>query len=695
MFAPPAFLLFIFVVIGAFFYLLRWQVKGKGPWKLRLCGLPLSRQGLTANTLFMGAIGCGKSAGGVFPSIEQLLSEPPDSRTGIGVGGGLFLDIKSPMADLVSACAARQGRTVVNVSPGADAVTFNLIDPEADPAEVAANLWAIVNAVCNLGEAGDNLDFGNEFRRFVHFAVEALRQGRKGTEVTVSDIYEFAGRERAIHEVLHDLPPAPSAARDYFVEFWLKLEGPTKQCIIGFIIEAFGEFSTDPVLKRQFCVPTSFRFRDCSDKGLLVTLSAPPKYFRVARVIGMALKQQFQSMTCYRFTEPSIQDSPLLILAMEEAQLYVTGGDAITASDSNWLALTRQMGVVVIASVQSEDCLVAAMGEEKANVFLAKWGNRVWFMNTSARTNQRAESLLGRVLPSGKPRFAAVDFARLATLESVAATFASGERPAVVRHQNTPNRFVVAQSPVVPAPPSGVETEAEAARNSLFSVGEKRFLAICAILAVMAVAIAIYGTWKRNSPQPPRIHVEKNIASSNASEADPTQAVAHPFAKAKTVRRVDGESEDEPISNFGPVSEPDDAALSRLAATLRKDPSAQQSPAPRQHFPMENDFATQTDAALGASPYYFRTRQGWLVPLTEIRDTRYQDLSPLFDERNLEVWVIGSEKPIIIQEAEFPFFLAKVKGLASRADAAVPLAPHPELDIPQIPDRAVNLDPSR
>jgi hypothetical protein len=200
--------------------------------------------------------------------------------------------------------------------------------------------------------------------------------------------------------------------------------------------------------------------------------------------------------------------------------------------------------------------------------------------------------------------------------------------------------LIVDEAPEVPAqtPVAAVgEPEAKPKRPSVYA--NPIFIAA---FALMTVLLLFFADLALNSPSH-SVRVTKNADAAITGKALPGGLIAHPSTEAKTAQvRVE-------------ESQPSLA-------------------------PTENNFATQVDAALAASPYYFRSHEGWLVPLTEIRDTQYDDFRPIADETNLRVWIVGREKPIYIGEKDFPAFIAKIRALTGKTQGA------PTSDMHRLPD---------
>jgi len=183
----------------------------------------------------------------------------------------------------------------------------------------------------------------------------------------------------------------------YLMDTWEKLEPKTKSIVQSVVGQMFGEFLTDNNLQESFCSPATYSFDDCISKGTFFCFVPGRDYEATSRVMGTALKTDFQSRMLARPSMSRMNKSRKILKIIDECHIYAVAGGSTGQGDENFNSLSRQSNVINVDATQSDASLISVTGKDKADVYLQSYGGRVWFQNSNERTNESAAKLCGKL----------------------------------------------------------------------------------------------------------------------------------------------------------------------------------------------------------------------------------------------------------------------------------------------------------
>jgi len=366
------------------------------------CGLIVDRPGIYGNTLITGEVGCGKIMGGLKPALTEILNGA--SSTALGTVGGLVLDGKGDLAEFVSRLAGsipviHPGIDVRLVAPGAiggETECINLLCPSASAAQTAA----LLSGLClrNLDRPIDNSTNTRNLTNFLEACLMGLRLKNPERDVTLADLCELVeGSETRFGELTRALPSTATVPLHYFNVVWPGITPSRKTAITRSFLDRFGEFAQTPSLREQFSGKSTFDFSACVASNQCVLFYTAPAFGHLNGLIGTMLKARFQSEVMALFSSDSVSPPSRehsVLLVGDDMASYI--GDV--EQETQWLTLSRSMQVINLWTLNSDDWLSAYVGVQNETTLLHQFANRVWFSNTSTRTNERAEKICGLAL---------------------------------------------------------------------------------------------------------------------------------------------------------------------------------------------------------------------------------------------------------------------------------------------------------
>lgn len=300
-------------------------------------------------------------------------------------------------------------------------LTFNICPPSLGPAELASRLTSMSkNASGGGGGGGDNSFWDDATKKHIGWCVMLLREVNQDAEVTAIDLNQMTTNEDRIedevsklHKVIQEKEMLCSSLtggekealagellilkdmQNYFESEWGELDQRTKSNLQATITNLFGQFMSDPKLRRVFCTSSSFKIEEIMQSGKIFTLVAP-EYESAARVFGTALKLEFQALLRRRPAQSHFNKERFILFMCDEAQNYVTAGGSDNTGDENFMALSRQSKVCNIIATQSDSSIINVIGEKAAPVYYQGFGSRIWYQNLDPKTNDLAAKILGK-----------------------------------------------------------------------------------------------------------------------------------------------------------------------------------------------------------------------------------------------------------------------------------------------------------
>jgi type IV secretory pathway TraG/TraD family ATPase VirD4 len=367
---------------------------------LRLGGFTWSMEDFCRGWLITGQIGTGKTSGAINTMLWQVTRSCP-------TWGGVCVDDKGLYWETLSSMLRRLGREqdliLLQVRP-TDASpewkpthTFNFLDEPHLPYSAKAKI--ICDVAASLGQRTEQSFFRVQAQVQMEFAFQVLATAE--LPVTLENAYNLLTSDSVLKDVMellaqNNTPVAKQLAEHYEGAFRSQ---PAEQ--LGGIkttVANFLKYFTDPGIAEVFCpAKSSFSFDDL-DRGKIICISLPQRYYVERRYINTLLKLAFYSHALRRFDKPAVSrvKDNLLILWADEAQKIVTASDD-GMSDYNVVDVIREARATVVAATQSYQSLMPPMGEErKAKVFIANMANRVTFCAADEESARIAADTLGK-----------------------------------------------------------------------------------------------------------------------------------------------------------------------------------------------------------------------------------------------------------------------------------------------------------
>lgn len=299
---------------------------------------------------------------------------------------------------------------------------YNIVEPHK-PAPEAANRLNLISTLAE-GEkqSGENAYWYKRARAHIGSCIELWRAAYDETpQATAQNIYkitqqdDFCKKQVKLVETkikgmseeldkLTDFSDRVSVERDiermtsivkYFTEEWGKYDTKTKTIVGSVVANAFDTFNKDPILQDSFCQPKTFSFEQCIQEGKIFVLVAGEEYETVAKILGTALKMDFQSTVLSRMQRSELNQKRKIMLLNDECQKFVVAGGSQGAGDENFMSLCRQSKCFNINATQADSWIISVVGKENSDVYLQNYNGRIWFRTNDKETAEKAEQLCG------------------------------------------------------------------------------------------------------------------------------------------------------------------------------------------------------------------------------------------------------------------------------------------------------------
>lgn len=382
-------------VCGWLWLVARWR--GSDDVVVRLKGLTWSRHTFCQHFLITGATGSGKTLSGILPLLFQVFKHQPRF-------GGLCVDVKGVLHDLVGGMAAHFGRTddvvLLEVRPSDASADwrprhrFNLVGDRSIPFATYAR--CVVDTAVALGSRHEQSFFRRAAQIHIGKALEAL--AALDYEVTLENAHNLLVNPPDTQAAVAQLASreGPHALAEHFRNY---LAQPPEQLagITGTIANYLHYFTLPPIAE-VFCRDSTFALGDV-DQGKIICLALPQRYQTERRFVGTFLKLLFYTHAQSRFDVPRAERAHhnLLLLLADECQHFVTASED-GLSDHSVVDLIREAGVAVIAATQSTTSLVPVLGVEQARVFTLNLRNRLIFTAADEADARASAEFLGKII---------------------------------------------------------------------------------------------------------------------------------------------------------------------------------------------------------------------------------------------------------------------------------------------------------
>jgi hypothetical protein len=374
--------------------------------------LTLPELGLYTGILVVGAPGRGKTAGCLYPFLQQLLAvyaHEPERRL-----AGLVIDPKGNAIRDIHAMAAAVGRVGDLVPMTVHSARYNVIHrPELSASALAAVIGSL-SANLSVGRPGE-VFWEMTSRELAMQVIRLLRlqatAGLRKDPPTMVDLYRLASAPeafaRSVEELLRverRLWPSPDQAELEALRYWvqnslLPADERTRSNIAAQLSMLTSMFD-DPALRHAFCPSLeeeSFPgFDRLLEEGKVVVLSLPEEEVgkTVSSVVGTLVKLNFQGAVLRRLARADGANATVGRACFFLADEFDTVASA--PADASFFSRCREARCVNAVAIQSYASLGAKMRREEVDRVLANLATKVWLGLEDAPTARAAAELCGR-----------------------------------------------------------------------------------------------------------------------------------------------------------------------------------------------------------------------------------------------------------------------------------------------------------
>lgn len=299
---------------------------------------------------------------------------------------------------------------------------YNIVEPQKPAPEAAMRLNLISTLAEGEKQTGENAYWYKRARAHIGSCIELWRAAYDETpQCTAQAIYKITQQDdycrkqvklveqkiKSIQEevaTIQDFGDRVSLEREaermtsivkYFTEEWGKYDSKTKTIVGSVVANAFDTFNKDPVLQDSFCQPKTFSFEQCINEGKIFVLVAGDEYETVAKILGTALKMDFQSVVLSRMHRSELNQNRKIMMVNDECQKFVVAGGSQGAGDEHFMSLCRQSKCFNINATQADSWIISVVGKENSEVYLQNYNGRIWFRTNDKETAEKAEQLCG------------------------------------------------------------------------------------------------------------------------------------------------------------------------------------------------------------------------------------------------------------------------------------------------------------
>lgn len=374
--------------------------------------LTVPEPGLYTGILVVGAPGRGKTAGCLYPFLQQLLAvhcQEPLKRL-----AGLIIDPKGNAVQDIRAMAAAVGRADDLVPITVESARYNVIHrPELSASALAAVIGSL-SANLNAGRPGE-VFWEMTARELAMQVIRLLRlqmaAGLRKDPPTMVDLYRLASAPETLAKGVEELMRSPQllgtnpdqaeleALRYWVTNSLLPADERTRSNIAAQLSMLTSMFD-DPLLRRAFCPSAEEEtfpgFNSLLAEGRVVVLSLPEEEVgkTVSSVVGTLVKLNFQGAVLRRLSSAQGANAEVGRACFFVADEFDTVASA--PADAAFFSRCREARCVNAVAVQSYASLGAKMRHEEVERVLANLATKIWLGLEDAPTARAAAELCGR-----------------------------------------------------------------------------------------------------------------------------------------------------------------------------------------------------------------------------------------------------------------------------------------------------------
>jgi hypothetical protein len=289
---------------------------------------------------------------------------------------------------------------------------YNIVNNNIEPAEATRRL-RLVGQLLNSGKpGGDNKFWDDGAENHVLYCIEMLRiVNEPGVQVDGADIGRlttqktfWSDKNSLLKEKIAELkkkiadPTDPglipeleerlkkyNGIKSYFEEEWVTMEGKTKAIMTQVIKQLFNAFLLDGKLQRAFGSKATYSFMSTITRGDLYIFGGC-EYETLAKMVGTALKMDFQSCVLSRPANQHINQTRYLLFENDECQEFAVAGVGSAVGDERAMSLAGESLLINLLATQTLASLEAVLGKERARIYAGACGGIICYQVTDHDT---------------------------------------------------------------------------------------------------------------------------------------------------------------------------------------------------------------------------------------------------------------------------------------------------------------------
>ncbi|HSY54505.1 MAG TPA: TraM recognition domain-containing protein, partial [Opitutaceae bacterium] len=289
---------------------------------------------------------------------------------------------------------------------------YNIVNNNIEPAEAARRL-RLIGQLLNSGKpGGDNKFWDDGAENHVLYCIEMLRiVNEPGVQVDGADIGRlttqkafWSEKNGILKEKIAELkkkiadPTDPglipelgerlkkyTGIKSYFEEEWVTMEGKTKAIMTQVIKQLFNAFLLDGKLQNAFGSKATYSFMSTITRGDLYIFGGC-EYETLAKMVGTALKMDFQSCVLSRPANKHINQTRHLLFENDECQEFAVAGVGSAVGDERAMSLAGEALLINLLATQTLASLEAVLGKERARIYAGACGGIICYQVTDHDT---------------------------------------------------------------------------------------------------------------------------------------------------------------------------------------------------------------------------------------------------------------------------------------------------------------------
>ncbi len=300
---------------------------------------------------------------------------------------------------------------------------YNIVNNNIEPAEAARRLRLIGQLLNNGKPGGDNKFWDDGAENHVLYCIELLRiVNEPGVLVDGADIGRlttqkafWSAKNGILKEKIEALKTKISGPTDpglvpeleerlkkytgiksYFEDEWIAMEGKTKTIMTQVIKQLFNAFLLDGKLQKAFGSKATYSFMSTITRGDLYIFGGC-EYETLAKMVGTALKMDFQSCVLSRPANMHINQTRYLLFENDECQEFAVAGVGSAVGDERAMSLAGESLLINLLATQTLASLEAVLGRDRARIYAGACGGIICYQVTDHDTAEEISKKIPEV----------------------------------------------------------------------------------------------------------------------------------------------------------------------------------------------------------------------------------------------------------------------------------------------------------